>query len=306
MTIVYFQIWVNPERAFDVNLKSVSIIIIGIILGAVLTSFINNYYDIECDKIAGKQNFFATVSISKVHRLIGVGILACTLFLMSIYPNKAAIVFFLLAVLCVWLYSSDVTRFKEKPVLDLFFDGLGTQFFPALFCFAIINFGQAILSPCTVLLGSAWLFFSNGIRALIIHQTRDKEKDFMAGLRTTVNIFPEKTLNAIKVTLVICEVIFFGGYLLSVDFGVSSIVFVMFLLLSIFLILINKGNPYVIFSIPESKKQRVLLYDVYFILPIIALVLLSFLDKRYILILFAHVLLFHNVLISSVLSKTLR
>lgn len=260
------------------------IVFTGLLLGAVWASIINNFCDVNEDLISNKPNQFIKISKSKAYAIITTILVLGLSYMAFLIPNLNAKIFYILSWLCIFLYSYKGTRFKEKPYLDLLFDGVGTQLFPALFIsFFFEDLALSGFFACF------WLFFSMGIRSLIVHQNRDYKIDKLAGLKNFSNSTGDKK-NRFLYLLIVLEVFSFLGYLLGLSKGV---IIPMIIIIIVYLI----GLPIFkdkcsLFSLNSSNK-RLFLFDIYYLLPIIILMNLVFIDMKYIYLLGIHIAIFH-------------
>lgn len=290
LCLLYLEMTLKID--FTANIENLALIIIGLVLGAILTSFINDYYDLDIDKRAGKVTFFMGKKPVFIRLTLLLGIAACFVYLWTIRSYPWAVFFYILALICVFLYSSFLFRFKEKPGLDLLFDGLGTQFFPALFCLFLFGSNISVL-----IWGCFWLFFANGARSLLIHQNKDREKDEKVGLKTFVLVTKNKDLMWIFLGL---EILCFVLLLLQVN---SMFLLACLLFFGVLTVFQNREQAYTFFELPKLKHQRIFLFDVYVFLPLIVLTYNSFFDQNYLFLLGAHILLFHSAFVYQAFCK---
>lgn len=283
MKMAMFLCLVYSSFLFEsISTTQVLIAFIGLLLGAVWASIINNFCDVREDLISNKPNKFIGLSKLKAYFIITAVIVLGLSYMLFLIADLQTKVFYVLSWLCIFLYSYQGIRFKEIPYFDLLFDGLGTQLFPALF---ILSFcGKITLTTFSACL---WLFFSMGVRSLIVHQNRDYKVDKLAGLKNFSNsVAPVKKSRFLSM-LIVLEIFTFLGYL----FGLSKSVFIsMILILVVYLIwiLIFRDK----WSFFNSGK-RLFLFDIYYLLPIVILVNLAIIDIKYMYILGVHIAIFH-------------
>ena len=296
MCLMYAFFCTSSYVNFEIKVRVIFFLLTGIILVAVWASLVNNYYDVEVDVKAGKPNGMTVISpflrkLSLVFCLM-VGLIFCNF----IMPNKIAVLFYSLSWICFFLYSSNITRFKEKPFFDLLSDGLASQFFPSLFIFAYLfgdNFGDNYFF---IFSGSFWLLLSMGVRALIMHQYCDEEKDRQAGLNTYVlgtNVTIRKKVESF---LMIFEVVFFAIFALSIHWVTLIIPILLYGIW--FLVLIKHTNLKIVyFNLNVGGRYRIFLYNAYVLFVFCLLGFLCWQDYKNIIFVFLHLFLFHFAIV---------
>lgn len=156
----------------------------AIMTGAVYASLINDFNDLESDRINGKRNGLKDwprwLSLAMICIVIIVGML----FAYRVRASVPTVV----AYLCAWvtfaLYDIRPIYLKNRGIWGALADSCGAHLFPTLF----IGFGmQSYLSTQT----DAWtigaLAFSSwaiGFRSILSHQYDDLKNDRKTGLRT--------------------------------------------------------------------------------------------------------------------------
>jgi hypothetical protein len=297
LSLIYAFYYKNSNICLEKELKTAIILIFGIVLIAIWASLINNYYDINFDSKVGKSNEMVTINPFYRKLSIVISFVSCSVYCYLSLNNILTIIFFGLACLNFLLYSSSSIRLKEKPLWDLLTDGLASQFFPALFIFAFLFKGDFNENNIFIYAGSLWLFFAMGVRALIIHQYQDEEKDRNALLNTYVIGCNVNARNRLEFILLICEIIFFTIFAISINriaFVLSAFIYLLF-----FLILRKYFSQVEIiyFHSNEKPKYRIFLYDAYTVFILCILGLLCIQNMQNILLVFLHVIVFHNSVI---------
>lgn len=297
LSLMYAFFYKNSNIDLEKELKTVILMLLGIVLIAIWASLINNYYDINTDSIVGKSN--EMVKLNPFYRKLSIVIsfVSCFIYCYFSLFNLWTIIFFGLACLCFLLYSSSSIRLKEKPFWDLLTDGLASQFFPALFIFTFLFNGNFKENYIYIYSGSLWLFFAMGVRALIMHQYQDEEKDRNAYLSTYVIGSNVETRNKIEFLLLFCEILFFSIFAFSINsiaFGLTIFLYILFILI------LRKYFSYikiVYFHLNEKHQNRIFLYDAYTFFILCILGLLCIKNVQNILLVFFHLIVFHNTII---------
>ncbi|WP_343613160.1 UbiA family prenyltransferase [Flavobacterium sp.] len=293
--LVLIYLYFIKANIKDIRYESYLILflLLGLIIGAIFASLINNYYDQEDDTIAGKENLMAR--LDKRSQLITLG----TIFLMGILysffllSNIFALVFYWLGWICFYLYSCKQFRLKEKTYFGIILDGLGSQFFPSLFIFAFLFNGYINNDLTYIISGSIWMLFSFGMRSLIIHQYYDYENDLKAGVSTFVNSSSESVKNAFKFFILIIEFLSFLIFNFSINLWVLILPLGLYVLLLIALRIIFNVKYY-FFKPHRNYKSRSLFFDFYVtILPFSILLLLCLKNSENILLLALSIIAFN-------------
>jgi len=297
LSLMYAFLYKNSNVDLEKELETVVFLLVGIVLIAIWASLINNYYDINVDNMVGKSNEMAKINSFYRKLSLVISLVLCLIYCYFLSKNKLTIIFFGLACLCFFLYSCRSIRLKEKPFWDLLTDGLASQFFPALFIFSFLVKGNFNENYIFIYSGSLWLFFAMGVRALIMHQYQDEEKDRYSSLNTYVIGSNVKARNRFEFFLLFCEILFFTIFAFSINwraFGLTIFLYVLFML-----ILKNyfSNIKMVYFHLNEKLKNRIFLYDAYAFFIFCILGLLYIKNTQNILLLFFHLIVFYNTII---------
>jgi 4-hydroxybenzoate polyprenyltransferase len=167
-----------------------AVTIIGI---AGLGYVINDLYDIEPDRIAGKHNRMERFS-TPVRGLIMLALVAVAL-LPWLYLKSNVFIWLLMAIelFLFGIYAHPITRLKERSLWGPICDALYGHAVPVVIACLTYqqyfeNFPYPIL-PFFLILFS-WQFLK-GMRNIFLHQMEDHDADIAAGLRTyTIQLGP--------------------------------------------------------------------------------------------------------------------
>lgn len=265
--------------------------------------FLNDLTDIKSDAAAGKENFAAKIPfwgrIPVLILLSGLSVLPW-LFL----PENPTVWIVLGAeALALVLYSVPPFRFKERGLAGLLCDMSYGHILPLLitvFVFlppAILAKSQPWVLILTILL--LWAFFK-GLRNIVVHQIEDRKKDAMAGVKTFVhNYGPLPALHMIHTFVLPMEFLIFTVLLIILAVqGLPLILFFAgFLLLTFF-----KFSLWKLPSLPRKQRWFKFLYflnDFYEDwMPVALLLMLSFRESEFFILLGLHILLFPVILLN--------
>ncbi|MBN2776016.1 MAG: UbiA family prenyltransferase [Bacteroidales bacterium] len=221
---------------FEHVLYIVSVYCIYLLAVGSLGYFINDYFDIETDLVAGKKNFCSQL---KSHQIISIifGLIAIALIPVFIIPKNKIAYLIMLATqtLLFILYSAHKTRFKTN-ILGVFSDSLFSFVIPALISVFIIDAFHNIVVSFYLTLGFILWLFLIGLRSILSHQKIDYENDIASGIST----FAQRLGKNLTKTFIIIIIIFELGILITM-----AALFFNHLITSIFLSL----GVYLIFEI---------------------------------------------------------
>lgn len=164
----------------------------SIVCVAVYGHVINDMFDLEADRLANKVNQLAAIPLSR-RVLLAVGFLTGG-FLPGWVVGYPASAWWLLALNYLWptLYSVPVVRLKERGVLGVACDALGSHITPTLLVLALFSgaTGQFGLLAWPPVLWAGCL----GLKGILHHQIGDRENDIQSGLVTFATRTPVESL----------------------------------------------------------------------------------------------------------------
>jgi 4-hydroxybenzoate polyprenyltransferase len=184
----------------------------AIITGAVYASLINDYNDLESDRMNNRQNAQKDMprwlSLTLICLVISVGMG----FAYSLRGSFITLAAYFSAWLAFTLYDIRPMYFKNRGIWGALADSSGAHLFPTLF----IGFGmQSYLHTQTDSWAICALAFSNwafGFRSIVSHQYEDLHNDRESGLRTFAvlqnNTKPVKWLGSIIFSAEIAALVF--------------------------------------------------------------------------------------------------
>jgi 4-hydroxybenzoate polyprenyltransferase len=174
-----------------------------VILTAIISFFIfsfafvvNNYFDAELDKthkekIKQNKNPLANGKISKQECELFLIILCLVPIIITFFININALIFVLLSLGALSLYSSKYIRLKERKGLDIISHGLAGGLFPF---FTGVAIGNGSLNAFLITISILFVILASN--SLIIHQIVDYKKDLGHTKNTTI-FFGLRTAHAI-------------------------------------------------------------------------------------------------------------
>ncbi|MCO5233324.1 MAG: UbiA family prenyltransferase [Chitinophagales bacterium] len=227
----YFYIYFFNHSYLDTALIVLmsAITVVGI---AGFGYIINDYYDIEADKKAGKKNPFEGKShlfILNVFIVLQIFAWSPWLYLKS-YPFIWATLLF--QVFLFFIYAHPATRLKEKSIWGPICDSLYGHAVPIIIaCLTYQQYLDKIPYSKFFFFASlfAWQFFK-GLRNIFLHQLEDYENDILAGIKTLTTSKGKEyiTLHILRVVLPL-EFLSLFGFMSSIS-GVFSSVWIYFII----------------------------------------------------------------------------
>lgn len=149
---------------------------------------INNYFDVEIDRAHTKKvllgkNPLSTGKVTKKGTFMLMGLLLAIPIALSYFLTLNGLLFTVLSIAFLTLYSIKYIRLKERFIVDIITHGLMFGVFPFLAGFTLAG---GNLNTLTLLVAS--LFMIIGCGALLTHQINDYEEDFGNSSTTVVRV----------------------------------------------------------------------------------------------------------------------
>ena len=160
------------------------VLLLGIIIGAVYVSIVNDLTDLKEDEACGKHNrlskFPQWLRILFVFIPVLLGITFAWLFLNDVL----SIVLYSLSWIAFSLYSIPPFRFKKRGFLGVLADASGAHLFTSLFLLsATANYFNMEINQMWFAAVGVWALMC-GLRGILWHQFFDRDNDLKIGLRT--------------------------------------------------------------------------------------------------------------------------
>ena len=233
----------SPAREPLASLGLIAAVMTSIIAVAAYGYVINDCFDIEPDRRAGKKNSMAGRSVAQragiLLAILAIGWLPAWL---AGYSQLACII---LAIdfLLPTIYSIPPIRLKERDVLGVLADASAAHLLPTLLI------GSVLLGNLESYGGSAFLFLVAatvwytlvGLRGIINHQLLDREADLASGVVTlATSPTRRRFLNRMRLVLYVLEVVTFAAMIVLISQTVPLVLPV-----------------YVLFAVMEMTKRLI-------------------------------------------------
>ncbi|MGB1075493.1 MAG: glycosyltransferase [Flavobacteriales bacterium] len=195
-------------------------VMVAISSAAMYTSFSNDLFDLESDRLAGKSNRLA--NWRRMRRRVVLGLLL-TLGVAVVWslPNDTSRIVYV-AIWITWtLYSAPPIRTKNRKSWGVLCDAAGSHLLPTALVISISSWNWWIQPelPAIALIWSAlW-----GIRGIIWHQLEDYNGDLKSGVHTLVTTWgKERVIKNFVAFVFPLEIMTFVALNVFIPFGVLS------------------------------------------------------------------------------------
>lgn len=287
MGLVYvLSLWFQIPFSSFVSLSILSIItIVGF---AAFGHLVNDFFDIEQDKAAGKSNIFQNRHAGKTFLLFSISLSAMLVPWVFLPKNWISIGLIIFQIVLFFLYSAPYVRLKEKGIAALIVDALYAHVIPSVLAtYTFILAAERLIEVLPFFLLIGWQMLI-GVRNIFLHQFDDIEADTNTGNYTYVASMNQlrfhSTIHYLKIAELICAAFFFSIIALQLwIFGVISLLCV--LSLGIYIAKLDSKLSYY-----NWKYFPNFVYESW--LCLVVLCLLTVVDVSYLAVLLFHLVLF--------------
>lgn len=258
---------------------------------------INNLFDIEQDKLAGKPNFTADLSSPLrifLITLLAVAALGTWIFF---YPSPSLFLLTLLHLCLFGIYSIPPVRLKERGYMGIVTDAIYAYVLPVLVSLSfseIFNCKREISLNLLVITALIWSLTA-GIRSILLHHFKDRKADKRSQTFNVVNAYGIK-INIILINLFILPLEILCFYVVLFQhplYPISRAIIFSFYLLLITFTMTRRGWVW-------NLKRRIIsmrfspthFYEGWFLL--VNLTILSLHDQVYLFFIPLQIILFQN------------
>jgi hypothetical protein len=273
-------------------------LLLAIVPAAIYASVINDVTDRAGDLAAGKRNRLAGRSRSMIAALIAVTVGAGFLFAWLWRDDARLLPCYLATWLAFSLYSLPPFRFKRRGAAGVLCDAAGEQLFPALVAvFLACRGAHQAVSHAWVASVAFWAL-AYGLRGIVWHQLTDVDNDRAAGVRTFARRYP-------RAAPVIGTFVVFPlelGALAAILWQIGSTWPPMFLVLYV-LYAVRSARRWQTAPVIVVPKPRffIVLHQFYSdLFPVALLSTASIRDRRDLIVLAAHLLLFPRRVVQAI------
>lgn len=292
--IACVYLWIN---LFKITLSIHSLIVfvlsIATTMGfAALGYFINEFFDQEQDKAAGKINKLSFISGPKKLGLFVLVLLICLLPWLVLPADKLSYILIVVEISLFVIYSAPLIRLKETVVLAILVDTAYAYLVPCLLSYhtyALLGGANEAFFP--------WFFFALlvfiGVRNMLLHQIKDVLGDQKAGFKSLPQYLGVKRTQGLLKILIILEITMVLAAVLELAHHQKFF----FLWLAIVIIYLGNSlkdlreilNNQAYFDLLPVRHFLDLLYILWF--PLCQLLLILFIDWKWIVLLPIHLFL---------------
>ncbi len=280
-------------------IEAISILLttlVGLVIGAIFASLINDVTDVDDDVAVGKKNRMAGFS-ERTRWLFPMGCLAVgAVFGFFIYPNLLSLFFYAMAWLSFVLYSVPPIRLKTKGGVGVICCACGESLFPALFIVSgLVYYAEFSVQFWWFLAVGIWAF-AFGLRAILWHQFLDRENDIITNVSTFgTRVVPER-FRPVALGLFIVELVAVVGILVQINLMIAWLALLLYVILAFIRYKRYANIPIILFT-PANAHWQVMMADFYkAFLPVSLLVMASLSQSWAWGVLLVHVVLFPNTI----------
>lgn len=272
-------------------------LLLAMVAAAIYASSINELTDRADDAAAGKRNR-AVDGPRSVAALFAVAVGAGFVFEWLWRDDTPLLTCYLAIWVAFGLYSISPFRLKKRGLAGVLCDAAGEQMFPALAAVFIASRGaHRAVSGAWVASVALWAL-AFGLRGIVWHQLRDVENDRAAGVRTFASRHP-RAASAIGTFVVFpLELGALAAMLRQIGGAWPAAFLVLYALYAIRSARRGQRAPVIVAPKPQSF---IVLQDFYTdLFPIALLIVASIRDRRDLLILATHLLLYPRGVIHAI------
>ena len=265
-------------------------LLLAIVAAAIYASVINDVTDLAGDLEAGKRNAMAGRSRSIVATLVALTAGAGCLFAWLWRDDTPLLSCYLATWLAFSLYSLPPFRFKERGAAGVLCDAAGEQLFPVLVAvFLACRGAQRAVSGAWVASVAVWAL-AYGLRGIVWHQLTDVDNDRAAGFRTFARRHPRAAPVIGTFVVFPLELGALAGMLWQIGSAWPPAFLVLYALYAV-----RSARRWDTAPVIVAPKPRffIVLHEFYSdLFPIALLITAAVRDRRAVVILIAHVVLF--------------
>ncbi len=304
MGLVYlFVLWFHIPFIHFLKLAGASVVTISGF--ASLGYLLNDLFDIEKDKAAGKPNMVQGKPVMVVVLLFATALSALLLPWLYLPFNKLSLLLIIAEVATFIVYSAPPVRLKDRGAAGIIADTLYAHLLPLML--AANTF--IIASGATVnvrLMGVLLLLQAvSGIRNIIIHQYQDAEADRLGGTTSFFLELSKAGFERIMLCSILAEVallsLFYALLAYTNRFLLLCQPVIWLYALTVLLLFARKGLLAFLNSTWRYFPNN--LWELW--LPVTLLIVLSVEDSRFVLMVLLHVLLFNHKVYVEVYNRAL-
>ena len=274
------------------------LLLLAVVAAAVYASVINDVTDRADDVAAGKRNRVAGRSRSMIAALIAVTVGAGFLFAWLWRDDALLLSCYLATWLAFSLYSLPPFRFKERGAAGVLCDAAGEQLFPALVAvFLACRGAQRAVSGAWVASVAVWAL-AYGLRGIVWHQLTDVDNDRAAGFRTFARRHPRAAPGIGTYVVFPLELGALAAMLWQIGSAWPPAFLVLYALYAVRSARRWQTAPVIV--VPKPRFFIVLHQFYSDLFPVALLITASVRDRRVLIVLAAHLLLFPRRVIHAI------
>lgn len=273
------------------------IIFLSIVAIAIYASIINDYTDMEIDLACGKSNIMLRLSPAKriLSLMVATGLVLLAAFF--IYPDLYAVIFYLLIVAAISVYSFPPFRLKKRGIWGVLSCAAAEHLFPTLFTVSTVFYYSGSPVQPVWLLAAGVLSYLYGIRSILWHQFIDRENDQESGISTFASRVNPALFNRTAMLITGVELIALAVVLYVMNLSILLVSLCLYLIFIYCRKVFFKSKIITVLS-PENAYYQILMLDYYTtFFPFSVLIYAAFTQPYGWCMLAIHTLLFYKTLL---------
>lgn len=288
--VYFFVLWF--DISFSIFIQVVIPSLATIVGFAAFGYLVNDLFDRKADARANKKNTLQGKSPIYIASLFGAALLFVFVPWLFLPSNKWIYILIGVELSLFLIYSIPPLRLKEKGLWGVGIDALYAHALPAIiagYTYVLIAKEEVAFEQFLILF--LWQF-SAGARNILMHQHDDKEADLIANTNTYI------ALEGIELKLLVKPLLIFECFAALLLFGcltnlnlVFGPILLAFILATSFIAVIYAQRGLYSFLDSAWRHYPNVFYEKW--MPILLLILLSFSDAYFLIVLFIHSVLFN-------------
>lgn len=232
-------------------------VVLGLIIGAVFVSVLNDFTDLDDDRMAGKANRLESLTPQVRWLVLLLSILLVAAFTILVEEEGMSRLWYMAACLSFVVYSVPPFRVKKKGAWGGLGDALGASLFPMLY---VAHDTASVLGTELSAGQSGYMLvwaLAHGFRGILWHQYRDQAFDASIGSRTFATEHRFRTMKRIEPLIVAVEM---GAFLMFAGYDLLPLMLVM-LSIHLFVVILSfilLDVRHVMVVSPKDREQYML------------------------------------------------
>jgi len=297
LSLAYATALLASASMFSLLAPAFLMIFASLIAMAIYASIINDFTDLEIDRACGKSNMMDKLQPLTRLSLVLLSLCVVGIACFFIYPNIYGLIFYLLIILSISLYSFAPFRLKNRGIWGVISCASAEHLFPTLFAVAVIGYYADFKVSAIWLVPVSVLSFLFGVRSILWHQFLDRENDEQSGMNTYATCTNPDSFRNKSVVIVVLELISLSVILYQLKLMLPII----FLLLYLVFIGLRKRifkSEIVVVLTPKDSYFQIFMLDYYALFfPVSLLICAALIQPLSWIVLVIHIGMFYKPIV---------